>query len=657
MWEDPDDIGRHLSVVTVGGQVRGHLSWGGGGWELYGEADGPIRVVREPEHGECGNGGVLDAVPKVEDDGQPSALLAPSLQAANGSAVLGTLDLMAVVNQDTLNAKFAGDLDALDLEMLDATAEMQEAFDRNAIRHRVRYLGSRVVTFPVASPPDLCSDRFSLRTSPTVQAARDDYGADVVIGVVSEPEQNAGGCAFQPQNDNDGFVAWKGHAVLAAEDLSILRHEVGHNLGIGHDFDATKAGDPVCSGNISPYACGYSLLYGGGPNSAPGEQACSCLEDDSCDPQAPPTGCYMAKPRRDIMSKVEAEEVGVYSDPCVWHRGCGVGVVGGGACAQWKGESAPVGTERANQVENQANARRFIVENIAQVEAYRPAVAAFDGVQLNQTPFAGDVVTNPFLLQWNPMGASLHEVSVGYPDTDRDGVDETWGPETTVYSDQAWIIWNTTKPLVRVRIRSLIWFGTNTPEQRWVTSELFFNHADVVRGCNEEADAFLPDASYANVSCQSGAWKWCDVAAGTSELFCDIEGPGNYPVAATAIGQPGGWGGHYDYRVWGIGSNNQKFCCLYEGRLAPIHKLSLIGTEAPDVLKLREGTRYLHPPTGVALEGYVSAAGGNDQIYGSDEDVADYLDRLFGRRGVDQTYAGRGADFLRGGRDLDVQWG
>lgn len=191
---------------------------------------GEVTTITEWEHDAPGEGAPL--IPEG---------LAPSTAAvaAVGDDGPARVDVLVLYTQEASGAEGA---DALDAMMDVAMAEANESLRASGVPGRFHLVGTQPVEYDeggldyqqtlerLAAPGDGYLDR--------AQELREATHADLVVLVVAHADEQVG-IGFQMTSDNAGAFAEAAYSVVSRDHASpyfTLAHELGHNLGAGHDI-------------------------------------------------------------------------------------------------------------------------------------------------------------------------------------------------------------------------------------------------------------------------------------------------------------------------------------------------------------------------------------------------------------------------------------
>lgn len=219
-------------VTVVGGSVAVHVQRDGGAVVVHGSTPGRGVRTRVPDADitpESEPAVPLDTVGGTGADRQP-------VTAAAAGAV-PVVDVLIVVNS-TVAARYGTGLQAV----------VQNAIDRGNKALGDSRAGLQLRLVHIDQVPDAeiaagwAGNVANLTRSPRVAQLRDQYGADLVQAWGSYP--SVCGQGFQPRTG--GFRAAYGFSVINAVNSACMLgvgpiHEMGHNLGVGHDRQADRA--------------------------------------------------------------------------------------------------------------------------------------------------------------------------------------------------------------------------------------------------------------------------------------------------------------------------------------------------------------------------------------------------------------------------------
>lgn len=169
------------------------------------------------------------------------------------------------------------------------------------------------------------------------------------------------------------------------------------------------------------------------------------------------------------------------------------------------------------------------------------------------------------------------------------------------------------------------------------------------------AAADCPEVDAA-AECDSPGDAICELVS--SVIICDMTRVGDTTGAEVwAVFNTGaGLCDAGDYCVFGTEGTGEEFCCEYE-LAATENSLLVIGTAYADTIQLYydDASAWdMENHTTSLFLGKVLGNGGDDIIYGSRHNNADYQDDLHGDAGVDTFYGQEGADFIAGDAGDDI---
>lgn len=183
--------------------------------------DPPAGADHEHAH-EGGPAGGIDHPSAPAADAGGTGGTGGSVPATAAAAAPAVIDLLVVYQQVIVNN--TGGNPAASVQA--AVDQTNQAFANSQINVRVRLVHQQQVPDAELTSID------TIRTSSTVAALRDRYGADLVQGWGTY----SGFCGVAYQNSNNAIPAW-GFSLIDRNCTSGLTvpHELGHNLGAGHD--------------------------------------------------------------------------------------------------------------------------------------------------------------------------------------------------------------------------------------------------------------------------------------------------------------------------------------------------------------------------------------------------------------------------------------
>ena len=234
--------GSFVSLAADADAVAGTITMPGALYRLSPE-DGSVQLLEQ-----------LD--PRAfEPDGPPVPVeLSPTRSEASASTIAGG-SIIDVLGIYTTAARIAaGGAAAMHATIAEGVAEANTAYTNSLVSQRVRLVNTTEVSYVESG--DAQTDLSRLRSPAdgyldAVQGIRDQYGADLVV-LVTETLGNECGRAYEMTIPGASF-ATSAFAVVKRTCITgqfSLAHEIGHNMGAGHDRSTG------CSGAY-PFACGY----------------------------------------------------------------------------------------------------------------------------------------------------------------------------------------------------------------------------------------------------------------------------------------------------------------------------------------------------------------------------------------------------------------
>lgn len=184
------------------------------------------------------------------------------------------IDVMVVYDAAARTA--AGGADAMLAEIYLGVAETNQAYANSAVNQRVGLV--HVAEVAVAVGTSATGALGNIKADAGVQALRDTYGADLVsYWVGSLP--GACGIAYKMNTVSSAFAAF-GYSVVdrtCATGYYSFGHEMGHNMGLGHDW--------YVDAGTTPYT------YAHGHVSVPGKWRTIMAYNSLCQAQTPAVNC------------------------------------------------------------------------------------------------------------------------------------------------------------------------------------------------------------------------------------------------------------------------------------------------------------------------------------------------------------------------------
>jgi uncharacterized protein (DUF2141 family) len=167
------------------------------------------------------------------------------------------IDVMVVYTPQALSQ--AGSLAELDFRINRSISDTNMALANSQINAVVRLVGEVSVNYTESSVilTDLTNVQSGTGAFTGIPALRQQYGADIVSLWVGSGSSDEAGRAFQPGDLStpDPTLGYNVVQELYADNNYVFAHEIGHNLGAGHDPSDTTP-------RAIPYAYGKSFTIG-----------------------------------------------------------------------------------------------------------------------------------------------------------------------------------------------------------------------------------------------------------------------------------------------------------------------------------------------------------------------------------------------------------
>jgi hypothetical protein len=507
------------------------------------------------------------------------------------------------------------------------------------------------IDWDTGSPSTVCEARTELLDdsdgfADNVPALRNAVGADIVMGIVADGD--FGGCATTPQHPGPGEAPEAYTTVAFGSTANAIRHELGHLLGIDHDWQVG------CDDSVS-YACGYSW-----PNNA------EVIQDPICT-----TGSRLVSPPgvspfvvqtgpesfRTIMSKLEFPTVGGvrydavrinafsdFSENQTWIDFCsGPGPI-------WPIRLHPLGTIINSSIQRTADAAARLRETVSVVADYRAEVVPFSevGGSVLSTPTPHSHIGPPSQpgvavrsFSWTPASNPPNHYWLEVFELGSSGTEFF---NAAVSGTSVNVAITTDEPLA-----ARLW--TNSSGERsapiWSFRNYRFNIDQRFISCDIELVGALPTSDACGQVCtESGGAITCDIhVGGTFDPWIFGLTPGIDSSTNTTPQV-------YDFVFYGADSTGDGFCCAYHDESASISSIRLDGGPRKDFISV--GVRpHGHIGLDVEARGY----GNGDIILGSDSESPTFFEYLRGYNGSDVVLGDAGNDVLGGGFGIDFLFG
>ncbi len=614
-------------------------------------------------------GKVAQVIPNEEEDPSP-----PQAQASTGggggtTAVSGTGEstlsspAMQSASAPPSNAAEIIDLlvvfDPVDVDETEAMIRSATVNGTSIANDAIARVGNyafrlrriEVIDWDTDSPDKVCKMRTELvddsdGNADGVPALRDAVGADIVLGIV--PDADFGGCAVTPETPGPN-TAHSAYATTAFGSTgNSIRHELGHLLGIDHDWQVG------CDDSVS-YACGYSW-----PNNTEAIQDPICTNGSRLitlpgqNPFVVQTG---PESFRTIMSKLAFPTVGGtrfdavrinafsdFSENRAWIDVCD------GPGPYWPVRLHPLGTIINSTITKTADAAARLRETYSDVADYRSEVVPFSevGGSVLSTPtphshigppsqpgiayrtFSWTATSNPSNDYW------LEVFELG------SGGSELYNAPVAGTSVSVGI--TTDEPLA-----ARLWTNQSgdSGAPLWSFRNYRFNIDQRFVSCDDELVGALPASdACAQVCTESGGTITCDIHdGGTTDphLFGLTPGIDSSTNQTPQV---------YDFVFYGETSSGNDFCCAFHDESATISSIRLDGGPRMDFISVG-----IRPHGHVGLDVEARGYGSGDIILGSDSASPSFFEYLRGYNGADFVAGDAGNEVLGGGFGGDQLFG
>jgi hypothetical protein len=232
----------NVTLVYGDGRLTGSVMAPDATYTIRPAPDGPgatgLHIVAEIDQaGFRPEGPMVDIVlPEVAADG-----LGTEVQADSADLI----DVLVVYTPAAV--AWAGSTASLESQIALAISQTNTSYANSGVLHRLRLMHTAQVPYTEAASidTDLSNVRSGAGGLSGVAALRDAYGADVVALVRYDASSPYCGIGYLMTNPSVSFAGWA-FTVTEADCLSnqTLAHEVGHNMGLRHDWYMDSATSP-----------------------------------------------------------------------------------------------------------------------------------------------------------------------------------------------------------------------------------------------------------------------------------------------------------------------------------------------------------------------------------------------------------------------------
>jgi len=562
--ESFDQLILTVSDGAVGGLLRlGHRSW---------RVEGPpsrLTLTRLEDRNDNAND--TAPAPLALSSAQPApAVRAGFTTGPYADAGLPVIDLLIVYASALYPPPFFNPFLEINYRhaLVSDVVDVNEMLMRSRVQGRIRLVGIERIEWDPQTPSKdglgldagAALNELTYHDGPAdeVFALREQYGADLVVGVAANFGDNIAGLSWAATYPGPGRYDLSYLVVDKPSTSTTLAHEIGHQLGVHHWRDAQGTdGSYECENNAGKPSYAYGFVYPTERDLQPDPYVCptnghfTLMGNRPYDPTLLPTGVELMPD--------QYTEAPVFANPDLHYF--------------WTcDDGTPMLTPSGSTVPNTdivsdpadgctAAAAWRMSETFGAVADYHPARPGLLGAEL-VSPTPGSNLLTGATFSWNAVAGATgrYWIEVYRPSTGSVIYDHM--VQSTVATVNWYVGGLPTAGVVGVRL----WTEVST--DRWLYKEYRYNSMGKAVSCSDEDPGLAPDAHYASFGCGG-----CAVSTAYGYVCCSGSVAGTSgPVEAYAASDfaPGD---AYDVALWGTRSNGDGFCCLVHD---PLDQLSLV---------------------------------------------------------------------------------